>query len=98
MSCRLGRDKLMQAKNLSVRARQCSGRYYRCIALAVVVVDVMATNSFISTIQLFLDKILPEKREKYSPGRSEVGALSRERYLIRAMIAGGGVPHGHGAV
>ena len=49
------------------------------------------------SIQLFLDEILPEKWHKYSPGRSEVGPLSRERYLLRGMIAGGGVPYGHGA-
>ena len=38
---------------------------------------------------------MPEKREKYLPGSSEVGTLSRERCLIRAMIVGGGVPSGH---
>ena len=36
-------------------------------------------------------------RRRYLPGRSEVGPLCRERYLLRAMIAGEGAPCGHGA-
>ena len=60
-------------------------------------VATVSHKSCIFAIQLFLDEFLPEKRHNYSPVRSEVGPLSRERYLLRAMIAGGGALSGHGA-
>ena len=44
MLCWLGRDKLMHAKNLSVRARRCSGIVGYCLSCTMAVGVVTATE------------------------------------------------------